>query len=619
VAGAAVNRGELLAGRVVDGWPDSELDVALREAAASLTVSVDRATLAGECSEVAGRLPELMSVLQGRVACCQRLPAQTRAQAADAATLAGAVALLASAFEIDGLRPADPVLTEPGAEPALSFAALDRPPLRHLVEVLGDESDIPGVVAALEQRLADRDDLPVLVVGAALQQDRLTLAPRVAAQLQLFMMRSLLARNAAESAYRLAAQIEADPERVAALAPGERVRLAMLTARAGRRCGRAALAGSQLAAALARAPADEGLWRESLTIAAAAATPLAMGLCEIALQREGGLDDVDAVTVAEALREAGRAEQAYRVAEGRAAQGAPSADVLLSLANAAITLDAPLLWQAAIERCFAIQELPVAFAGGDPLAFAFADGTPRRATPTPAPTPGVSVIMTAYNAATTIDGAIASVLRQSAQDIDLIVVDDASEDDTCARVAAIAGADARVRLVNRDANHGTYAARNIGLAEAKGTFVTFHDSDDWMHPQRLERHLRAMDGGALLSTSDWFRMDAAGLAVLRPGAGFLHLNPSSLFLRRSELERLGPFEEVRAGADGELLARARALFGPQGVVHLPLGLGIGFQREGSLTASGPAALDRHRYSPVRSAYTEAWVRRHVALAADGER
>jgi hypothetical protein len=126
-----------------------------------------------------------------------------------------------------------------------------------------------------------------------------------------------------------------------------------------------------------------------------------------------------------------------------------------------------------------------------------------------------------------------------------------------------------------------------------------------------------MRAGVALSTSEWFRMDAAGFAVLRRDAGFLHLNPSSMFLRREALEQLGPFEEVRAGADGELLARARATFGPKRIVHLALCLGIGLQRDGSLTASGPAALDRHRYSPLRSAYTEAWVRRHVALAADG--
>jgi glycosyltransferase involved in cell wall biosynthesis len=99
-----------------------------------------------------------------------------------------------------------------------------------------------------------------------------------------------------------------------------------------------------------------------------------------------------------------------------------------------------------------------------------------------------SIVIPAYNAERFVEAAVASALaQQGAGQIEVIVVDDGSSDATAARVAAIDG----VRLI-RQANAGVSAARNAGLAEAKGEFVIFLDADDELLPDAIRCHREAM-------------------------------------------------------------------------------------------------------------------------------
>jgi glycosyltransferase involved in cell wall biosynthesis len=103
--------------------------------------------------------------------------------------------------------------------------------------------------------------------------------------------------------------------------------------------------------------------------------------------------------------------------------------------------------------------------------------------------PLVSVVVPAYNAERTVAQAIQSVLGQTMQDLELLVVDDGSVDAT----AVIVGkqSDPRVRLISRE-NGGVAAARNTGIAEARGEWVAFLDADDVWLQDKLERQLRLM-------------------------------------------------------------------------------------------------------------------------------
>lgn len=99
----------------------------------------------------------------------------------------------------------------------------------------------------------------------------------------------------------------------------------------------------------------------------------------------------------------------------------------------------------------------------------------------------VSVIIPVYNCESYIGQAIQSALDQTEKDLEVIVVDDGSTDQTCHMIRGFT--DSRVRLLAGEQNAGESRARNLGVAHAKGQWIAFLDGDDWWAPQRLERLL----------------------------------------------------------------------------------------------------------------------------------
>jgi succinoglycan biosynthesis protein ExoO len=102
--------------------------------------------------------------------------------------------------------------------------------------------------------------------------------------------------------------------------------------------------------------------------------------------------------------------------------------------------------------------------------------------------PEVSVVIPAYNAAAFIARAIDSALSQTLKNIEVLVVDDASKDNTSDIVRSFD--DPRVRLLINQQNLGAAGARNRALQEARGEWVAVLDADDWYAPQRLQRLLQ---------------------------------------------------------------------------------------------------------------------------------
>jgi glycosyltransferase involved in cell wall biosynthesis len=103
----------------------------------------------------------------------------------------------------------------------------------------------------------------------------------------------------------------------------------------------------------------------------------------------------------------------------------------------------------------------------------------------------ISVIMPTYNRAGYIGHAIESVLAQTYRDLELIIIDDGSTDDTAGSVAPYLR-DGRVRILRQE-NGGAAAARNHGLAERRGKVVAFIDSDDIWEPAKLEIQAAVLD------------------------------------------------------------------------------------------------------------------------------
>lgn len=106
--------------------------------------------------------------------------------------------------------------------------------------------------------------------------------------------------------------------------------------------------------------------------------------------------------------------------------------------------------------------------------------------------PLVSVVVPTFNSSRTIRRALMSVLEQNYANLELIVVDDSSEDDTVAQIRSIS--DTRLRLKNHAHNRGVSAARNTGIALARGKYIAFLDSDDEWRADKLSVQISYMEG-----------------------------------------------------------------------------------------------------------------------------
>lgn len=100
----------------------------------------------------------------------------------------------------------------------------------------------------------------------------------------------------------------------------------------------------------------------------------------------------------------------------------------------------------------------------------------------------ISVIVPTYNRAKVIHKSIDSILKQSYQDFEIIIVDDGSEDDTKNVIEKYN--DSRIRYIINNSNiHGPSVARNIGISNSTGDYIAFNDSDDEWHSDKLEKQL----------------------------------------------------------------------------------------------------------------------------------
>lgn len=103
--------------------------------------------------------------------------------------------------------------------------------------------------------------------------------------------------------------------------------------------------------------------------------------------------------------------------------------------------------------------------------------------------PLVTVIVPTYNAEHTLPVALRSLTEQSWKNLEILVVDDCSTDNTVQVVSQFSKQDSRIRLLQAKSNGGPYVARNLALLQAKGDFITTNDADDWSHAQKIEIQL----------------------------------------------------------------------------------------------------------------------------------
>jgi glycosyltransferase involved in cell wall biosynthesis len=123
--------------------------------------------------------------------------------------------------------------------------------------------------------------------------------------------------------------------------------------------------------------------------------------------------------------------------------------------------------------------------------------------------PLVSVVMPVYNSAATLGASVRSVLAQTHADVELLVTDDGSSDESMDLLAEFARQDERVLPEAAPERGGAARARNLAIARARGDYVAFLDSDDLWLPPKLERQLAfAATAGAPLTYTSYYKMQA---------------------------------------------------------------------------------------------------------------
>jgi glycosyltransferase involved in cell wall biosynthesis len=183
----------------------------------------------------------------------------------------------------------------------------------------------------------------------------------------------------------------------------------------------------------------------------------------------------------------------------------------------------------------------------------------------------ISCIMAAHNAAGTIAASVRSVLRQTHTELELIIVDDGSTDET--RRVLSEFVDPRVVVIHQQ-QRGASAARNRALAQARGEFVAVIDADDIWRPQKLELQLQALERRADAAVAyGWTDLVDKDLNLLYPDervsfegrvfeellrSNFIWCGSNSL-MRRAALDAVGGFDEtLEAAEDWELHTRLAA-------------------------------------------------------------
>ncbi|QAY60614.1 glycosyltransferase family 2 protein [Microbacterium protaetiae] len=177
--------------------------------------------------------------------------------------------------------------------------------------------------------------------------------------------------------------------------------------------------------------------------------------------------------------------------------------------------------------------------------------------------PLVSVIMSAWHPGDEIFTAVQSVINQTYQDWELLIMDDASGDGYDDRFAQLCGLDSRIRVIRNDENAGTYVRRNEALQIAIGDFATFHDSDDWSHPERLEIQVRDLieHPGRIGNIVRHARATEDLSFATNRGMSLTLTEPAIMFRRREAISAAGFYDSIRKGADREYRLRLESVTG----------------------------------------------------------
>ena len=220
-------------------------------------------------------------------------------------------------------------------------------------------------------------------------------------------------------------------------------------------------------------------------------------------------------------------------------------------------------WLRSFNRLFTTRGLmPIALADGDEARF-------DRIRPAGEPAkvshegPTVTIIMSVFKPDQSLFTALRSLIDQTWPHLEILMVDDCSGPEFTPLLTEAAAMDERIELIVMPQNGGTYKIRNMAIARARGEFIGFQDSDDWSHPERIQRQLEPLlDNPDLVASASRAVRVTADVAASKVGYPTVRPNASSLVFRRDVvMQTLGAFDEVRKSADMEFGERVKTVFG----------------------------------------------------------
>jgi glycosyltransferase involved in cell wall biosynthesis len=229
----------------------------------------------------------------------------------------------------------------------------------------------------------------------------------------------------------------------------------------------------------------------------------------------------------------------------------------------------------------------------------------------------VTVILTTHRWNEFLPIAVNSILNQTHTNFELIVVDDCSPLDDLELYDTLM-TDPRIKRIRMHENSGTYACRNAGLEEATGDFITFADSDDWMHPQKLEYSLTTMkESSVSVLVNRFIRISKEGKIWFNGNK----LSQFSLVGMVVSAEKLREFDlkfdgRARFGADSEFLEKIELLLGKSNIKRTNFVELLALHHENSLTGGGLNSIDWTGPGDIRQRYANAF-RRNLTLIEAG--
>ena len=190
--------------------------------------------------------------------------------------------------------------------------------------------------------------------------------------------------------------------------------------------------------------------------------------------------------------------------------------------------------------------------------------------------PLISVVMPVYNALPFLDDSISSILNQTFRDFEFVIFDDASTDNSTARLREWAARDRRIRLHESTQQLGLSGSSNAVVARARAAIVARMDADDIAHPERLQRQWKVIQSSPEIAVVGTLcnGIDARGREV-RPRdrwrlvrrSGYIPFPHGSAMFRREVFDRVGGYDEAAAGGEDQDLFSRMATQGR--VVTLP--------------------------------------------------